>query len=171
MTLCRYTLFCLCSTFWPLKSWLWSHIHLTCAVLPLVTSSCFWEWSHSCETIVTRMSVKFKISHWPYNMQLSKKVGSDSVSSSGRSARPVAWTQDRCTFKGITMTHNRGKHMFCYHLSPVAFGYACIIFFGQCSIFWKSLLLSSWEWKKDRMLWYVYSYGKVLAHVVETYGE
>jgi hypothetical protein len=31
MTVCWYTLFCLCSTFWPLKSWLWSHTHLTCA--------------------------------------------------------------------------------------------------------------------------------------------
>jgi len=73
MTLCWYALFCLCSTFWPLKSWLWCHTHLSCAAWPLVTSSCFWEWSHSCETVVPRMSMKFKIRHWPYYMQLQKK--------------------------------------------------------------------------------------------------
>ena len=73
MTVCSYTVFWLCSTFWPLKSWLWSHTHLTCTVWPLVTSSCFWAWSHSCETVVPRMSMKFKISHWSYYMQLEKK--------------------------------------------------------------------------------------------------
>lgn len=156
MTVCWYTLFCLCSTFCPLKSWLWSHTHLTCTFWPLVTSSCFWEWSHSCETVVPRMSVKFKDQSLTVLHAVAKKiVCSDSVSSSGRSATPVAWTQDRCTFKGTTMTHYKGKHMFCYHLSPVAFGYARIIWSGLFSIFWKSLLLSSWEWKKDRTLWCV----------------
>lgn len=84
VTLCWYTLFCLCNTLWPLKSWLWCHSHRTWAVWPRVTSSCFWEWSHSCETVVPRMSVKFKIRHWPYYMQLQKKVSSDSVFSSGK---------------------------------------------------------------------------------------
>jgi len=73
VTVCRYTMFCLCNTLWPLKSWLWCHSHRTCAVWPRVTSSCFWGWSHSCETVVPRMSVKFKISHWPYYVQLQKK--------------------------------------------------------------------------------------------------
>jgi hypothetical protein len=43
MTVRRPTLLCLCSDFWPLKTWLWSPTLLTPLIWPLAIFSCFRE--------------------------------------------------------------------------------------------------------------------------------
>jgi hypothetical protein len=59
MTMCQCTLLCLWGNFWLLKTWL-----LTRLIWPLAISSCFWQWNWSWQGIVSRMSLKFRNTHW-----------------------------------------------------------------------------------------------------------
>jgi hypothetical protein len=55
-----------------LKMWLWSPSLFTLLILLHMISPCFWEWSPSYETIIGRMSPKFRSNHWPSYMQFQK---------------------------------------------------------------------------------------------------
>jgi len=55
-----------CSSFRPLKSWLWSPNPQAYLIWPPVIS-CFWELSRGCDGAISKMSLKIRNSHWlPY---------------------------------------------------------------------------------------------------------
>jgi hypothetical protein len=70
--------------------------------------------------VISRMSLKFRNNCWQSYMRF-QNVSSSSTSSTVRNAAPIAWTQKGTTLKITTMTNNKGKHTFCYWLSPGLF--------------------------------------------------
>jgi hypothetical protein len=59
------------------------------------------------------MSLTFRVNHWMSSMRFHK-VSTSSASITGRNAGPLTWNQNRPALKGIRMTNNEGRCIFCY---------------------------------------------------------